>query len=248
LQYLRSKCFDIFLMLWTLLLSPSLPLLWLANAGSGHVRRVSQLWANGVMYLLRTVVKLSYVEKGRENIPNGPCIVICNHQSPWETLALATLFPDASFVAKIELLKIPVVGWFLKRYPMILLDRSAGRAAARRLLAEGAGAISEGRKVIIFPQGTRCDIDEAVKFKRGATALYAHLGVPVLPIAVNSGAFWAPGGIMKYNGIVTVSYLPIIKPGLEQTEFQSRAEKMITDEVARLVEELDISAWIEAIG
>jgi 1-acyl-sn-glycerol-3-phosphate acyltransferase len=248
LQYLRSKSFDILLVLWTLLLSPTLPILWLANAGSRHVRAVSQLWANGVMYLLRTVVNLRYVERGRENIPKGPCIVVCNHQSPWETLALATIFPDSSFVAKAELLKIPVVGWFLAKYPMIMLDRSAGGAAARRLLTQGAGAVGEGRKVIIFPQGKRCSINEAVKFKRGVTALYALLGVPVLPVAVNSGVFWVADRSMKYSGIITVSYLPRIEPGLDSKEFHSYAEKVITDEAAKLVEELDIDTWIEAIG
>ncbi len=248
MQYLRSKSFDILLVLWTLLLSPALPILWAVNASSRHVRAVSQLWANGVIFLLRAVVNLDYVERGRENIPDGPCIVVCNHQSLWETVALSTIFPDASFVAKIELLKIPVVGWFLAKYPMIMLDRSAGAASARRLLAASAGAIREGRKIVIFPQGTRCAVDEPVKFKRGVAALYAHLGVPVLPVAVNSGVFWPRGQLMRYEGTITVSYLPTIAPGLEPDEFRSRAEKILSDEAAKLLKELDPDACVQAVG
>jgi len=248
LQYLRSKSFDILLVLWTVILSPSLPILWSVNAGSKHVRAVSQLWANGVMFLLRTVVNLKYVERGRENIPDGPCLVVCNHQSLWETFALSTIFPDASFVAKVELLRIPVVGWFLEKYPMIMLDRSGGAAAARRMLAAGAQAISEGRKVVIFPQGTRSDVDEPVKFKRGVTALYAHLGVPALPVAVNSGVFWSGDQLMKYDGTITVSYLPTIEPGLDANNFRARAEKAISEEATKLVKELNIDDWIQAVG
>jgi 1-acyl-sn-glycerol-3-phosphate acyltransferase len=248
LQYLRSKSFDVLLVLWTLLLSPSLPILWSVNASSKHVRAVSQLWANGIMFLLRTVVNLRYVERGRENVPDGPCLVVCNHQSLWETIALSTIFPDASFVAKIELLRIPVVGWFLEKYPMIMLDRSGGAAAARKMLAASAQAISEGRKVVIFPQGTRSDVHEPVRFKRGATALYAHLGVPVLPVAINSGVFWPGDRLMKYDGTITVSYLPTIDRGLAPNEFRERAEKAISEEASKLVREPNIDAWVQAVG
>jgi 1-acyl-sn-glycerol-3-phosphate acyltransferase len=248
LQYLRSKSFDILLVLWTLILSPALPILWSVNASSKHVRAVSQLWANGLMFLLRTVVNLKYVERGRENIPDGPCLVICNHQSLWETIALSTIFPDASFVAKIELLRIPVVGWFLEKYPMIMLDRTGRAAAARRMLAAGVRAISEGRKVVIFPQGTRSDVHEPVRFKRGATALYVHLGVPALPVAVNSGVFWPGDRLMKYDGTITVSYLPTIEPGLDPNEFRARAEKAISEEATKLVKELNIDTSIQAVG
>jgi 1-acyl-sn-glycerol-3-phosphate acyltransferase len=247
LQYLRSKTFDALLVLWTLLLSPTLPALWAVNAQSERIRTVSQLWARGILFLLRTVVGLNFVERGRENIPDGPCIIVCNHQSAWETIALATLFTDASFVAKIELLRIPVVGWFLHKYPMIMLNRSAAKSA-RQLLEQSAKAIREGRRVIIFPQGTRCDIDEPVEFKRGVAALYSYLGVPVLPVALNSGVFWSSERLMKYSGTITVSYLPQIAPGLDPVEFQLQAEKMITEAAAKLIEELDIDAWLLALG
>lgn len=237
MQYLRSKSFDILAVLWTLLLSPSLPILWSVNASAKYVRAVSQLWANGLMFLFRTVVNLKYVERGRENIPEGPCIVICNHQSLWETVALSTIFPDASFVAKIEVLQIPIVGWFLAKYPMIALDRSARPSAVRKLLAASASTISEGRKIIIFPEGTRSDANEPVKFKGGVTALYARLGVPALPVALNSGVFWPGRKLMKYDGTITVSYLPRIEPGLDSNEFRVLAERMISDEATKLLKE-----------
>ena len=80
-----------------------MPFLWLFKASSATVRAVSQVWANGIMVLMKYVVGLDYRVSGRENVPDGPCIIACNHQSLWETVALCAIFPDASIVAKKEL-------------------------------------------------------------------------------------------------------------------------------------------------
>jgi 1-acyl-sn-glycerol-3-phosphate acyltransferase len=239
-RYLRSIVFDATVVVWTLLLSPTLPFLRLTNASSAKVRAVSQLWANGIVFLFKFVLGLDYRERGRENIPNGPCIIACNHQSLWETVALSTIFPEASIVAKKELIELPIVGWYLYRYPMILLDRSAGRQALRQMIEEAKRATADGRKVLIFPQGTRQAIDEAPKYIwAGVYALYSNLNLPVLPAAHNSGLFWGKKSLMMDKGTVTVSYLPVIAPGLNRNEFQERAERLIVDEADRLLREKD---------
>ena len=232
---LRSVAFDIAVVLWTLVLSPAIPLLRVFDASSAKVRAVSQLWSHGVVVLLKYVVRLDYREQGRENIPDGPCIIACNHQSLWETVALCVIFPEASIVAKKELLRIPVIGWFLHRYPMILVDRSAGRQALRQMIDEAKSAIAEGRKVLIFPQGTRQAVDEPMIFQpAGIAALYTNLDIPVLPTAHNSGLFWGKKTLMIHSGDITLSYLPAIPPGLDRKEFQARVERQISDEASRL--------------
>ncbi len=238
MHYLRSVAFDTAVVLWTLVLSPAVPFLRIFNAGSATVRAVSQLWANGIVFLLKFVVRLDYQEQGRENIPDGPCIIACNHQSLWETIALCVIFPEASIVAKKELLKLPIVGWFLPRYPMILVDRSAGRQALRQMNDEARRAIGEGRKVLIFPQGTRQAIDQPLTFQpAGIAALYTNLGIPVLPTAHNSGLFWGRKTLIIHSGKITLSYLPPIPPGLDRKEFQARLERVIAEEAGRLVGE-----------
>ncbi len=142
------------------------------------MRAVSQVWASGIMFLMKYVVGLDYRVEGRENVPDGPCIIACNHQSLWETAALCVIFPDASIVAKKELSRVPIVGWFLKRYPMILVDRSAGRQALRQMVDEARRAAGEGRKVLLFPQGTRQAIGEPMTFQSaGISALYTNLDI-----------------------------------------------------------------------
>jgi len=241
LYYLRSVVFIALVVIWTSLLSLSVPVLWLFNASSAKVRAVSQVWANGIVGLFKYVIGLDYREQGRENIPHGPCIIACNHQSLWETAVLCAIFPDASIVAKQELRKLPIVGWFLHRYPMILVDRSAGRQALKQMVNEAKFAIGEGRKVLIFPQGTRQAVDEPMTFQSaGIAALYTNLDSPVLPVAHNSGLFWGKKTLMIHGGIITLSYLPVIPPGLDRKAFQARAEQVIAAEAERLIRTADV--------
>jgi len=235
LHYLRSIIFDTAVVILTLVVATSVPFLWLFNASSATVRAVSQVWANGIVLLMKYVVGLDYREQGRANVPDGPCIIACNHQSLWETAALCVIFPDASIVAKKELRKLPLVGWFLQRYPMILVDRSAGRQALRQMVDEARRAIGEGRKVLIFPQGTRQAIDQPMTFQpAGVAALYTNLGIPVLPVAHNSGLFWGRKTLIIRSGLITLSYLPPIPPGLDRKAFQAEVERVIAEEAGRL--------------
>ena len=178
MHYLRSILFDAAVVILTLVVALSVPFMALFKASSPTVRAVSQVWANGIMFLMKYVVGLDYRVEGREHVPDGPCIIACNHQSLWETAALCVIFPDASIVAKKELRKLPLVGWFLERYPMILVDRSAGRQALRQMVDEARRAVGEGRKVLLFPQGTRQAIDQPMTFQSaGISALYTNLDV-----------------------------------------------------------------------
>jgi len=246
LHYLRSILFDAAVVILTLVVALTVPLMWLFKADSATVRAVSQVWAKGIVFLMKHVVGLDYRETGRQNVPDGPCIIACNHQSLWETIALCAIFPDASIVAKKELRKLPVVGWFLERYPMILVDRSAGRHALRQMVDQAGRAIGEGRKVLLFPQGTRQAIDEPMTFQSaGVSALYTNLGVPVVPAACNSGLFWGKKTLIMHAGLVTLSFLPPIAPGLPRKEFQEKMERMISEEASRLltVSEAKVGRW-----
>lgn len=247
MQFIRSKAFDAFVVAWTLIISPSCIVLWLCGTPRHALRAVSRFWAQGILWGLSHIVGLRHVERGRENIPNGPCLIIANHQSAWETLALAVIFPAASFVAKQETARIPIVGWFLKNYPMIMVDRGGGGNAIRQLIADSRAVLGEGRSIIIFPEGTRRSASERVVFKRGTEVLYAELGRPVLPIALNSGLFWTRGGA-KCAGTITLSILPPILPGLSGEEFRQKAQSLLEAERDRLVRESATGYPLETVG
>ncbi len=233
MQHVRSKLFDILFALWTALFVPPLIALWMCGSPERAVRRATRVWAQGILIGLRGVVGLSYVEQGQRNIPDEPCLIVANHQSTWETLAFLVLFPDVAMIAKKELLTIPVFSWFLRKSPMILIDRESGAKAIRKMIDESRVAFAQGRSVLIFPQGSRTSVDEPVEFKRGVEYLYTKLGRPVLPVALNSGLFWGPDRSFKRAGTISVSYLSPIKPGLSGSEFMLQAERLLESESKR---------------
>ena len=235
LAWMRSKLFDLLFALWTGLFGLAVPLLWLAGSPKSLIRAATRLWVRGALFGLKHVVALRYMEHGREHIPNMPCLIVANHQSTWETLASLLLFPDVAIVAKQELLVIPVFGWYLRRSPMIVINREAGPKALREMIQQSQAALSEGQSVLIFPEGTRRLPTDPVTFKCGSELLYAKLGVPVLTMALNSGNFWSPGDSCKRKGTIMISYGQPIPAGLSGAEFTRRAERILEADKNRLI-------------
>ena len=91
---------------------------------------------------------------------------------------------------KRELFWIPFHGWFSHKFGMIPVDRDKGPAALRRMLREAKKRVADGREIIIFPEGTRRAPGAPPDYKTGVVLLYDALGVPCVPVALNSGLFW----------------------------------------------------------
>lgn len=233
MDLLRSKAFDVFFALWTGVFGLAIPVLYLVGLPRAAVRAATRWWVRGTLAGLQRIVGLGHVERGREHRPDVPCLIVANHQSTWETLASLVLFPEVAIVAKQELLSIPVFGWYLRHSPMIIIDRETGSKALREMIDQSKAALAQGRSVLVFPEGTRKPVTDRVEFKRGAELLYAKLGVPVLPVAVDSGRFWGIDQPHKKAGVITVSYLEPIPPGLPGAEFTRLAEQRLEAEKNR---------------
>jgi 1-acyl-sn-glycerol-3-phosphate acyltransferase len=234
MNFARSKLFDLFWVLWTAAFALPIPIFWLCGSPPAAIRAATRVWVRGTLFGLRSIVGLGYAERNREQVPQGPCLVVSNHQSAWETLAFLVLFPDAAVIAKRELLAVPIFGWYLRKSSMIVIDREDGPEALKRMVEEGRAALDGGRSVVIFPEGTRKAPTEPVEFKRGVGLLYSRLGVPALPVALNSGEFWGLGRRRRRPGTITLSYLPPIAPGLSASAFVRKAEALLELERSRL--------------
>jgi 1-acyl-sn-glycerol-3-phosphate acyltransferase len=234
MQQIRSFLFTGLWTLWTSLFAPVLGGLMLARARPIWVRRWARLWASGVLGMLKYIVGLDHVVRGRENIPAKPCLIVCNHQSTWETIAVLILFPNVAITTKKELLKVPVFGPFLRLSPMITIDRESGSRAIRKMNEEGALALSQGRSVLIFPEGTRSEPGAPVEFKRGVELLYGKLNCELLPVAMNSGDFWRPGRQNKKAGTITLTCLPPIPAGENAAAAIKAAEAAIQAELTSI--------------
>ena len=231
---LRSLAFNVALYLYTAVVSILGTPVFLASRRSAA--RFGAAWAAGALVLLRWTVGLSHEVRGRENLPAGPAIIAMKHQSAWDTFAVTVVFTDPAIVLKKELLLIPFYGWYLWKAGMIAVDRAAGSAALKRLLTAARRAAEDGRPIVIFPEGTRTPVGARVAYQPGVIALYRDLGLPLVPVAVNSGLFWRRRSFAKHPGRIIVDILPPIPPGGDRravmAELQERIETATADLVA----------------
>jgi 1-acyl-sn-glycerol-3-phosphate acyltransferase len=197
--------------------------------------RIISGWACIMVWLLRVLCGIRMEVRGTENIPKQPCIVLCKHQSAWETIALQKVFPPQVWVLKRELLWLPFFGWGLAMTSPIAIKRSDGKGAVKQLLAQGKVRLEQGFCVVIFPEGTRIPYGQRGKYKVGGALLGLHTGAPVVPVAHNAGRLWGRNSFLKQPGVITMSIgSPIDTAGLKVEELSRRAEDWIENEVARL--------------
>jgi 1-acyl-sn-glycerol-3-phosphate acyltransferase len=95
------------------------------------------------------------------------------------------------------------------------------------MLKAGQAAVAAGRPLAIFPEGTRIPPGQQPPLQAGFAGLYRAFGIPVVPIALDSGRLWPRGSIIKKAGIVTVRFGAPIPPGLPRKEIEARVHAAI---------------------
>ena len=201
------------------------------------VVRGMEIWAGFSFWGLKHIVGLDYEIRGRELLPPGPVIFAIKHQSMWETIAQHILLNDPAIIMKRELLKVPVYGWYAQKCEMIVIDRDGHASALRDMIRTAKDRLQAGRPVVIFPEGTRKLPGEAPDYKPGVAALYGALDVPCVPIALNSGLFWARKGTNPRPGRIIVEILPAIAPGMNRREFMPFLQHQLEAATNRLLTE-----------
>lgn len=231
MTWFRSFLFLIIFLIWTLSVAIlGLPFLATRRGALGGTRA----WARGVAALARWILNIHFEVRGRENVPDGPCIIAAQHQSAFETYMLFLLFEYPVFVLKQSLQWIPLVGWYIKRGGLIGIDRGAGGSAMRRVLRAASKAIAQGETVLIFPEGTRTPPGGHTDYKPGIVALYNHCDAPVIPMALNSGHFWGKTQISKMPGTIVFEFLPAIPAGLPKDVFLTQLRASLESASAQL--------------
>jgi 1-acyl-sn-glycerol-3-phosphate acyltransferase len=224
--FLRSTLYQILFLPWTLILCVGyLPLL--VAAPRLIVQHAARFWLEGALWMQKYVLGLSFEVVGAENLPKGGAILAAKHQSAWETMVFHRLVGDPAFVLKRELLRLPLIGWYMRRTEQIPIDRASRGTALKQMLEKGKRAVAQGRSLVIFPEGTRQPTGHAGRYHSGVFKLYNALGVPVAPIALNSGLFWGRNAFLRHPGKITLKILPPIPPGLDREAFMSRLQNDI---------------------
>jgi 1-acyl-sn-glycerol-3-phosphate acyltransferase len=172
--------------------------------------RFARSWAVLNLWMLKTICRLDYSVEGKENIPDEGVVVLCKHQSTWETMVLQIVLPSVRWVLKRELLRVPLFGWGLAMLKPIAIDRSAGHKAVAQLIEQGRPMLADGYWIVVFPEGTRTHPGKQRRYKQGGAILAVETGHPVVPIAHNAGEFWPRHSFLKWPGTIALRIGPVI--------------------------------------
>lgn len=231
IRYIKSGLFNVLFILWT-----AFVLIFLAFFIFLPVkifRRMVSKWSNGIFFLLRLVdIKLEI--RGRENIPDKPVLYVTKHQSAWDTMFFLWFHPSNVYVMKKELLRIPLWGWYMRKCGHVVIDRDGGASAMRSMITLTKKFLDDGRSVVIFPEGTRGEVGKTLKYHPGVAALYKNIGMPVIPVALNSGLYWPRRQFLKTPGKVIIEFLPQIEENLDRKTFMVEIEKAIESKTREL--------------
>jgi 1-acyl-sn-glycerol-3-phosphate acyltransferase len=194
-----------------------------------------RFWAGIVVGALRVICGVRTEVTGREHLPReGAALIAAKHQSAYDTIVWLWLLPDPAYVVKRELFSLPVWGWLMRASGQIAVDRLAGASAMRHLMRTGQRAAAEGRQMVIFPEGTRVNPGEYRPYQPGIAALAAATGLPVIPVATDSGLRWGRRAFHKQPGVIHIHILPPLPADLRREALVRRLEDTIEGAMKRL--------------
>ena len=228
--YIRSFIFNSVFYVGTAILVVLMgPLLLLPPFLARYVARFWGWLAHKQLY----IVGINQREYGDKHL-DKQVIYAVKHQSAWETIILSWLLHAPAFVLKVELLRLPIIGLFFIKTGCIPVDRAGGMRALRKMRGAALELAAHGRSMLIFPQGTRVMPGATKPYEIGVFALYQSTGLPVVPVALNSGVVWPRNSWLKYPGTVDIHFLEPVQPGLTRKQFMAKLEQRIENKMAVL--------------
>jgi len=157
--------------------------------------------------------------------PPGPALYAIKHESFFEAIDLPAMLDYPVPFAKEELFRI--VGWgrAAQAYGAVSVARADGAKTLRKMVSEARAFAAMGRPLAIFPEGTRVPHGQQPPLRSGFAGLYKMLGLPVIPVAVNSGPLYHR--LWKRAGTITLQFGAPIEAGLSREEVEARVHAAI---------------------
>jgi 1-acyl-sn-glycerol-3-phosphate acyltransferase len=233
MRFLRSAAFNLcFYLLILILMVAALPALFQGgDVIEWHARR----WARLSLALLDRICGIKVEYRGLEHLPAGGAIVAAKHQSTLDVLALINSVEHFSFIYKRELDFLPLFGSYLRRCGQISIDRSKRAGVVAQIVAAAKTKLAENRRLIIFPEGTRRAADAPPLYKSGVARLVEATGALCVPVALNSGLFWARRRFIRNPGTMVLEFLPPLLPQTERDAFMLALQARIETATNRLL-------------
>jgi 1-acyl-sn-glycerol-3-phosphate acyltransferase len=224
-QRLRSLLFDLlFYPLTFIILTTGSLFFWGPRWMSGWVYPMHSYVTT---FLLQIIVGLNHRAEGLENVLDGPVIFAAKHQSAWDTFIFGQYLRGPAIIYKKDLQCLLPLGFILIHQKMIPVSRGKGKIALKEMIEASRLAVAQSRPILVFPEGKRHPPGANTKYQSGIGVLYQMLGIPVVPVALNSGHFWGRRSFFKKPGTIVLRFLPPIAPGLPRAQFLHALETSI---------------------
>jgi 1-acyl-sn-glycerol-3-phosphate acyltransferase len=186
-------------------------------------RKVVRGWAHFHRACARILLGMRVRIEGE--VPEGPAFYAIKHESFFEAIDAPAQFRNPSVFAKEELFSIPLWGPSARAYGLVPVARDQGPKALRTMIAAAKELVASGRPLVLFPEGTRVPHGTGPKLQSGFAGLYKLLGLPVIPVAVDSGPLYHRR--WKKSGIITYRFGEPVPPGLPREEAEARVHAAI---------------------
>jgi 1-acyl-sn-glycerol-3-phosphate acyltransferase len=186
-------------------------------------RKVVRGWAQFHRACARILLGMRVRIEGE--VPEGPAFYAIKHESFFEAIDAPAQFRNPSVFAKEELFSIPLWGPSARAYGLVPVARDQGPKALRTMIAAAKELVASGRPLVLFPEGTRVPHGTGPKLQSGFAGLYKLLGLPVIPVAVDSGPLYHRR--WKKSGIITYRFGEPVPPGLPREEAEARVHAAI---------------------
>jgi 1-acyl-sn-glycerol-3-phosphate acyltransferase len=228
------KTISWFTFLWWSMLVPRFKLMKLNRQGNiagrdACAHAIARRWAQKGLAMNGSSIHVS----GIENVPQtGGLLFVANHQSNFDIPILVGHVPrDKGFIAKLELLKVPSFGRWMKYIGCIFIDRTDARQSLDSI-NEAAERIKAGHSLVIFPEGTRSADGTVGTFKAGSLRLAMKSGVPIVPVTISGSKDIMPKGS---SIIKSASVKVIISPPMMPEEFEGMDSRQIAEKVRSII-------------
>lgn len=186
-------------------------------------RKVPDAWARFHRWCVVHVLGIAVKQEGAP--ATQPALYALKHETMFDAIDAPVMLHRPVAFAKAELFRIPGWGRAARAYGAVPVARDEGAKALRTMIAEARRFAAEGRPLVIFPEGTRVPRGRVAPLRSGFAGLYKMLGLPVIPVAIDSGHTYH--GTWKRRGTITIRFGEPIPPGLPRAEIEARVQRAI---------------------
>ncbi|MCL5777747.1 1-acyl-sn-glycerol-3-phosphate acyltransferase [Limibaculum sp. FT325] len=197
-------------------------------------------WGETVLRAVDVILRSRVEVRGLDRLPGeGPVFMVSKHQSELDIVLLAALFPNAGAVAMQELERYPFFGRILHALDLVLVAVDQGPQGRTEQTVEGARRIiTQGRPMVIYPEGTLMELGAKERYRRGAAHIYRALDCHAVPVALSLGVIWPRRDWRKRTGVQgVIEFLEPVPPGLDPETFMAEIERRIEIRTIELIRE-----------